>query len=293
MWVSTRSSITWWRMSRATSAISSAPMISWRWRRRPSAGRSSRRRISEAACGCRSCALDLGLRAFERLVHPGVDDRLAFLQAQRAQHLVEPSDPKMRIRSSSRLRKKETAPGRPDGPNGRAAGCRCGGFRGVRWPERKGRPRPSPLFVGGVFGLDLLAERLGVASGSAAMASMILNSTLPPSLMSVPRPAMLVAMVIAPSLPASATICASCSCWRAFRTLWGGPPWSAAAQHLGLVDGGGADQHRLAAFMGAADRLDDGVVFLRARCGRPGRPRRSARRAGWSGSRPRPARRST
>jgi hypothetical protein len=36
------------------------------------------------------------------------------------------------------------------------------------------------------------------------------------------------------------------------------------AQHLGLVDGGGADQHRLPFFMGNADRLDDGVVFLRA-----------------------------
>jgi hypothetical protein len=38
-------------------------------------------------------SLDLGLRAFQRLVHPGVDDRLAFLQAQRAQHLVEPVGP--------------------------------------------------------------------------------------------------------------------------------------------------------------------------------------------------------
>jgi hypothetical protein len=36
-------------------------------------------------------------------------------------------------------------------------------------------------------------------------------STLPPSWMSVPRPAMLVAMVTAPGLPASATISASCS----------------------------------------------------------------------------------
>ena len=41
--------------------------------------------------------------------------------------------------------------------------------------------------------------------------------------MSVPRPAMLVAMVTAPNLPASATIWASCSCWRAFRTLCATP----------------------------------------------------------------------
>ena len=43
-------------------------------------------------------------------------------------------------------------------------------------------------------------------------------SALPPSWMSVPRPAMLVAMVIAPGLPACATIEASCSWWRALST---------------------------------------------------------------------------
>jgi hypothetical protein len=36
-------------------------------------------------------------------------------------------------------------------------------------------------------------------------------SMLPPSWMSVPRPAMLVAMVTAPGTPASATMKASCS----------------------------------------------------------------------------------
>ena len=78
---------------------------------------------------------------------------------------------------------------------------------------------------------------------------------------------MFVAMVIAPSLPASATICASCSCWRAFRTLWGSPAFGQKlAEHLGLVDRRGADQHRLPAggVMGAPDGLDDGVVFFLA-----------------------------
>ena len=44
-------------------------------------------------------------------------------------------------------------------------------------------------------------------------------SALPPSMMSVPRPAMLVAMVTAPSLPACATISASFSWCFAFSTL--------------------------------------------------------------------------
>ena len=46
-------------------------------------------------------------------------------------------------------------------------------------------------------------------------------SRLPPSLMSVPRPAMLVAMVTAPGAPAWATISASCSWKRAFSTACG------------------------------------------------------------------------
>jgi hypothetical protein len=76
---------------------------------------------------------------------------------------------------------------------------------------------------------------------------------------------MLVAMVIAPSLPASATICASCSCWRAFRTLWGRPaffskPLSISDLSMEVVP----TSTGCPFFMGAADRLDDGVVFLRA-----------------------------
>ena len=43
-------------------------------------------------------------------------------------------------------------------------------------------------------------------------------SGLPPSWMSVPRPAMLVAIVTRPGRPACATISASCSWWRAFST---------------------------------------------------------------------------
>ncbi|MNL35702.1 hypothetical protein D3C87_1577450 [compost metagenome] len=46
-------------------------------------------------------------------------------------------------------------------------------------------------------------------------------STLPPSTMSVPRPAMLVAIVIILGRPAWATISASRSCCLAFSTWWG------------------------------------------------------------------------
>ncbi|CFW38915.1 Uncharacterised protein [Bordetella pertussis] len=50
-------------------------------------------------------------------------------------------------------------------------------------------------------------------------------STLPPSTMSVPRPAMLVAMVMWPGLPASATISASRACCLALRTSCGSLAW--------------------------------------------------------------------
>jgi len=45
-----------------------------------------------------------------------------------------------------------------------------------------------------------------------------MNSGLPPSRMSVPRPAMLVATVTAPLRPACATISASCAWYFAFST---------------------------------------------------------------------------
>jgi hypothetical protein len=120
------------------------------------------------------------------------------------------------------------------------------------------------LFVVGMFGLDRARIAWWSPSGSAAMASMILNSTLPPSLMSVPRPAMFVAMVIAPSLPASATICASCSCWRAFRTLWVSPAWAEAGS-ISTCRSTWCRPAPVARVHGAPpDGLDDGVVFLPA-----------------------------
>ncbi len=50
----------------------------------------------------------------------------------------------------------------------------------------------------------------------------------PPSLISTPRPAMLVAMVTEPNAPARAMIWDSSSCFLAFNTWWGTPPWMVA-----------------------------------------------------------------
>ena len=56
------------------------------------------------------------------------------------------------------------------------------------------------------------------AISSASVCCRAMNSGLPPRRMSVPRPAMLVAIVTAPLRPAWATISASCSWYFAFRT---------------------------------------------------------------------------
>ena len=50
-----------------------------------------------------------------------------------------------------------------------------------------------------------------------------MNSGLPPNIMSVPRPAIFVATVTAPTAPALAMIAASRSCCLAFNTSWATP----------------------------------------------------------------------
>ncbi len=58
--------------------------------------------------------LDLLLRLLQRLVDPGMDDRLALLQAEPLVSMLSSrSDPKMRIRSSSSDRKNFERPGSP------------------------------------------------------------------------------------------------------------------------------------------------------------------------------------
>ncbi len=66
----------------------------------------------------------------------------------------------------------------------------------------------------------------GVSTGlspRAFMAATARNSALPPSMMSVPRPAMLVATVTDPRRPAWATMAASRAWFFAFRTSWRTP----------------------------------------------------------------------
>ena len=88
------------------------------------------------------------------------------------------------------------------------------------------------------------ASASSASAGSAASSA----SRLPPSTMSVPRPAMLVAMVTVPGRPAWATMCASRSCCLAFSTWCGNVLLlQQAGEELGGLDRGGADQRRLAA----------------------------------------------
>ena len=89
-------------------------------------------------------------------------------------------------------------------------------------------------------------------------------SGLPPSMMSVPRPAMLVATVTAPLRPACATIWASRWWFLALRTSCRMPSLrSRADEHLGLLDGGGADEDGLARLVLLGDVVEDrGVLRL-------------------------------
>jgi hypothetical protein len=108
--------------------------------------------------------LDLGLRAFQRLVHPGVDDRLAFLQAQRAQHLVEPVGPE----DAHQVVFEAEEEGRPPrvALTARAAAqlvVDAAAFVAFGGQNVETAGVLHLLFVGGVFGLDPGAHR---SSGS-------------------------------------------------------------------------------------------------------------------------------
>ena len=98
-------------------------------------------------------------------------------------------------------------------------------------------------------------------------------------MMSVPRPAMLVATVTAPSLPAWATISASFSWFLAFSRLWRMPSRASRRESgLVLLDGDGAHQDGLALLVALLHLRDDGpVLALHRSCKR--------RRGGRSGPR--------
>ena len=90
-------------------------------------------------------ASTLLLRPLERLVDQRWIDRLAVLHAEPL-HACRPCGRSRRC-ASGRLPatgRTSTRRGRPGGPSGRAAGCRCGGSRGARCRRRRGR-RPRRL----------------------------------------------------------------------------------------------------------------------------------------------------
>ena len=101
------------------------------------------------------------------------------------------------------------------------------------------------------------------ASGSGPTSCRAIISGLPPSTMSVPRPAMLVEMVTEPLRPAWATISASRWWCLAFRTLCGMPRFLRSAEtRLALRHRDRAHQDRLALLVQALDLVDDGVELL-------------------------------
>ena len=91
--------------------------------------------------------LDLRLRPLDRLVDPGMDDRLVLLEAELAT-ACRPCARSRRCASGRPGATGRTSSGRdrPGGRSGRAAGCRCGGIRAARCRARRGRrPRaPAP-----------------------------------------------------------------------------------------------------------------------------------------------------
>ena len=164
------------------------------------------------------------------------------------------SDAKMRIRSSSRDRKKREEPGSPWRP------ARPRSWLSMRRDSCRSVPRmcrPPAATTSScsraVWILSSSVRRASVAahstrrawkassvspsmgaSGSGPTSCFAIISGLPPSRMSVPRPAMLVEMVTAPLRPAWATISASRSWCLAFRTLWGMPRFFSSAATTSL-----------------------------------------------------------
>ena len=88
-------------------------------------------------------------------------------------------------------------------------------------------------------------------------------SGLPPSRMSVPRPAMLVAMVTSPcGRPGRRSRPLSRAAWRSARCGESPALLEQFRADLGLFDGDGADQHRLPLRVELLDLLDDGVELF-------------------------------
>ena len=123
------------------------------------------------------------------------------------------SDPNIRIKSSSKLRKKQVFPGSP-----------CLPERPLNWlsilrlscrsDAKTNKPPASKTWSLSFKCFSSIVLRIwsGFDFGFFSRASKTSISRLPPNCISVPRPAMFVAIVTALNFPALATIYASCSC---------------------------------------------------------------------------------
>ena len=217
---------------------------------------------------------DLLLRLFQGLVDPGMGDRFALLQAEARQHRIHA------LRSEDAhqivLQAEEELGGAGVALAARAAAqlvVDAPAFVALGADDVEPARGDHLFLVGGDFGADLGRASASSSWSRTPPSSVLMRmSALPPSWMSVPRPAMLVAMVTVPETPGLRDD-------RRFLLV------IARVQHvvldlallqqirklLGLLDRGGADQHRLAALLAFFDQLDDRLRSSRRRCDRPRR----------------------
>ena len=157
---------------------------------------------------------------------------------------------------------------RPAGRLGRGAGCRSVGPRGARCRRCEAHPRPAPSPCPrhrrapprpGPPRTPRARPR-GRSCRCLWSSSAASTSGLPPSRMSVPRPAMFVAIVTAPERPACATISASRSWSLALRTLCLiAAPLQHLAEHLADLDADRAHEDRTPGLVLLGDLVDDRV----------------------------------
>ena len=139
---------------------------------------------------------DLALGLLDRLVDPGVDDRFAFFQAQLLQHAVHPLGPEDAHQIVfQRLRKKSSARDRPGARAAAQLVVDAPAF--VTFGAQNVEPAGGQTFS---RSSAIRHRSLGLARASASSSNPPVPAdcacrALPPSWMSVPRPAMLVAIV--------------------------------------------------------------------------------------------------
>ena len=205
-----------------------------------------------------------------------------------------------RTRSSSADRKKRDSPGSPWRPARPRSwlSMRRDSWRSV--PKMNSPPASTHLLarparrarssLGSTLGDALARSRAspGLQARAWRSSSRARCSALPPSLMSTPRPAMLVAIVTAPGLAglgdrsrASRSACSGL----ALSTVCGIPRLrQALGQQLGDLDRDRADEHRLAVRRGAPRSRARRPTTCRPWSCRPDRCGRRGPSAGWSGS---------